>query len=195
MSASTADGLIGSKSEPPAERKRRGFIGFVFAELPYILILLAALGGTSYRAFYGQPILGYWKVLLIAFAVLCMWAGLTHAKTSRQVYALIWTQVLHWAAFYAAVIVLATSSVRAELDDDAISTLILTLLALALFLAGVHARAWRLGVVGIVLGLTVPAVTWLQTSATFISFCAAAFVVVVLAFFVFRPRVPVRKAA
>jgi hypothetical protein len=124
-----------------------------------------------------------------------MWAGLTHAKTSRQVYALIWTQVLHWAAFYAAVLILATSSVRAELDDDAISTLILTLLALALFLAGVHARAWRLGVVGVVLGATVPAVTWIQTSSTFIAFSAATFVVVVLAFFVFRPRVPVRKAA
>ena len=195
MSASTADGLIGSQSGPPPVRRRRGFIGFLFAELPYILILLAALGGTSYRAFYGQPILGYWKFLLVAFGVLCIWAGLTHAKTSRQVYALIWTQVLHWAAFYAAVLILATSSVRAELDDDAISTLILTLLALALFLAGVHARAWRLGVVGVVLGATVPAVTWIQTSSTFIAFSAATFVVVVLAFFVFRPRVPVRKAA
>jgi hypothetical protein len=194
MSASTADGLIGSQSGPPV-RRRRGFIGFLLVELPYILILLAALGGTSYRAFYGQPILGYWKFLLVAFAVLCIWAGLTHAKTSRQVYALIWTQVLHWAAFYGAVLILATSSVRAELDDDAISTLILTLLALALFLAGVHARAWRLGVVGIVLGATVPAVTWIQTSSTFIAFSAATFVVVVLAFFIFRPRVPAQKAA
>jgi hypothetical protein len=195
MVASTADGLIGSRSEPAPVRRRRGFTGFLLVELPYILMLLAALGGTSYRAFYGRPILGYWEVLIVAFAVLCIWAGLTHAKTSGQVYSLIWTQVLHWAAFFAVTLVLATSSVRAELDDDAISTLILTLLALALFLAGVHARAWRLGVVGIVLGATVPAVTWLQTSSTFIGFCAATFVVVVLAFFIFRRRVSVRTPA
>jgi len=195
MSASTADGLVGSTSGQPPVLRRRGFTGFLLADSPYILMLLAALGGTSYRAFYGRPILGYWQILLVVFAALCIWAGLTHAKTSRQVYSLIWTQVLHWAAFFAAMMVLATSSVRAELDDDAISVLILTMLSLALFLAGVHARAWRLGVVGIVLGATIPAVTWIQTSSTLISFCAATFVLVVLAFFLLRPRVPVRKAA
>nr|WP_294511545.1 hypothetical protein [uncultured Rhodopila sp.] len=196
MSASTADGLIGSStSGPPPIRRRRGVGGFLLVDSPYILMLLAALGGVSWRAFYGQPILAYWKILLVAFAALSIWAGLARARTSNQVYALVWTQAFHWAAFYAALMVLSAGSVRAELDDNAISDLTLTVLALAVFLAGVHGRAWRLCVVGLVLGAAVPAVTWIQTSSTLISFFGVVFVVVVLAFFLLRGRTAVRGAA
>nr|WP_294529710.1 hypothetical protein [uncultured Rhodopila sp.] len=195
MSASTADGLVGSSTSGPPPVRRRGFGGFLLVDSPYILMLLAALGGISWRAFYGQPILGYWQILLFAFAALSIWAGLARARTSRQVYGLVWTQVLHWAAFYAAMLVLASTSVRAELDDNAISDLILTMLALALFLAGVHGRAWRLSVVGIILGAAIPAVTWFQTSSTLIGFCGVVFVVVLLAFFFLRGRTGVRSAA
>jgi hypothetical protein len=196
MSASTADGLVGSTSpgQPPI-RRRRGLAGFLLVDSPYLLMLLAALGGVSWRAFYGKPILGYWQILLVVFAALSIWAGLARAKTSRQIYALVWTQGLHWAAFYAAMMVLAITSVRAELDDDAISDLILTMLALAVFLAGVHGRAWRLCVVGLVLGTAIPAVTWLQTSSTLISFCGVVFVLVLLAFFLLRGRVTARDTA
>jgi hypothetical protein len=169
--------------------------GFLLVDSPYILMLLAALGGISYRAFAGQPILGYWQILLVVFAGLCIWAGLARAKTSSQIYGLVWTQILHWAAFFAAMMVLATTSVRAELDDDAISVLILTMLSLALFLSGVHGRAWRLCVVGAVLGVTIPAVTWIQTSSTLIGFCVVVFVVVLLAFFMLRGRISGREAA
>jgi len=196
MSASTADGLVGSTSSgSPPVRRRRGFGGFLLVDSPYILMLLAALGGVSYRAFYGRPIFAYWQILLVAFAALSIWGGLARAKTSQQIYALVWTQVLHWAAFYAAVLVLASTSVRAELDDNAISDLILTLLALAVFLAGVHGRAWRMCVIGLVLGAAIPAITWIQTSSTLIGFLGVVFVVVVLAFFLLRGRTTVRGAA
>ncbi len=158
-------------------------------------MLVAALGGVSYRAFYGKPIFAYWQILLFAFAALSIWGGLARAKTSRQIYGLIWTQVLHWAAFYAALLVLAFTSVRAELDDNAISDLILTMLALAVFLAGVHGRTWRMCVVGLVLGAAIPAVTWFQTSSTLIGFFGVVLVVVVLAFFLLRGRPRVRGAA
>jgi hypothetical protein len=196
MSASTADGLVGSTSSgQPAVRRRRGLAGFLLIDSPYILMLLAALGGISYRSFYGQPILAYWKILLVVFAALSIWAGLARARTSSQIYGLVWTQVLHWVAFYAALSVLATTSVRAELDDNAISDLILTTLALAVFLAGVHGRAWRLCVVGLVLGATIPTVTWIQTSSTLIGFLGVVFVVVVLAFFLLRGRTTIRGVA
>jgi hypothetical protein len=189
MSASTADGPVGSAAAQPPPARRHGFKWFLLADSPYILMLLAALGGISYRAFYGRPILGYWEVLLVAFGALCIWAGLPSARARGQVFSLVWTQVLHWAAFLGATLLVSTSSVRSELDDDAISVLILTILALAVFLAGVHGRAWRLCVVGAVLAAGIPAVTWIQGASTLIAFCALVFVVVLAAFFLFRRSV------
>jgi LPXTG-motif cell wall-anchored protein len=39
------------------------------------------------------------------------------------------------------------------------------LLALGTFVAGVHARAWRICLVGIVLAISLPVVAWIQDSA------------------------------
>jgi hypothetical protein len=196
MSASTAAGPISSTTaQPPPVPRRHGFTRFLLVDSPYILMLLAALGGVSYRAFYGTPILGYWEILVVVFGALCIWAGLGRAKTSRQIYGLVWTQVLHWAAFFGAMMLLATSPVRSVLDDDAISILILTMLALAVFVAGVHGRAWRLCVVGLVLAAAVPAVTWIETSLSLIIFCVVMFLVVLLAFFLVRRRIALRRAA
>jgi hypothetical protein len=158
-------------------------------------MLLAAFGGISYRAFYGRPILGYWEILVVAFGALCIWAGLPRAKTTRQVYDLVWTQVLHWAGFFGVIMLLATSPVRTQLDADAISLFILAMLSLATFVAGVHGRAWRLCVIGLVMAAAIPAVTWIETSATLISFCFAMFLVVLLAFFMARRRTSLRTVA
>ena len=45
-----------------------------------------------------------------------------------------------------------------------ISLALLILLALGTIVAGVHARAWRVGLVGLFLALAVPAVAWIQES-------------------------------
>lgn len=189
MSASTADGPVDSAAVQPPAARHHGFKWFLFTNSPYIVMLLAALGGISYRAFSGRPILGYWEVLLVAFGALCILAGLPHARVRGQVFSLVWTQIVHWLAFLGATLLVSTSSVRSELDDDAISVLILTILALAVFLAGVHGRAWRLCVVGAVLASGIPAVTWIQSSSTLITFCALVFVLVLAAFFLFRRSV------
>jgi hypothetical protein len=195
MSASTAAGPIASTTAAPPPVRRHGFGRFLFVDSPYILMLLAAFGGISYRAFYGQPILGYWEVLLVAFGALSIWAGLSRARTTRQVYDLVWTQVLHWAAFFGVVMLLATGPVRTQLDADAISLCILAMLSLATFIAGVHSRAWRLCVVGLVMAAAIPAVTWIETSATLIGFSVVTFLVVLLVFFMARRRNPLRSAA
>jgi lipid-A-disaccharide synthase-like uncharacterized protein len=45
---------------------------------------------------------------------------------------------------------------------------LMTLLALATFVAGVHAAAWQICVVGLILALFVPAVAIIQRSSVFI---------------------------
>ena len=43
----------------------------------------------------------------------------------------------------------------------------MTILALATFLAGVHAAAWQVCVVGIFLAIAVPAIAWIEQSSLF----------------------------
>ena len=51
------------------------------------------------------------------------------------------------------------------MNADARALSILTLLALGTFTAGVHVGAWRICLVGIILGLGVPAIAWLEQTA------------------------------
>jgi hypothetical protein len=55
--------------------------------------------------------------------------------------------------------------VRGVVNDNATSLALLILLALGTFVAGVHARVWRICLVGLFLALSVPAVAWIQDSA------------------------------
>ena len=52
------------------------------------------------------------------------------------------------------------------MNDNATSLALLILLALGTFVSGVHARVWRICLVGVFLGFGVPAVAWIQDFAT-----------------------------
>ena len=68
--------------------------------------------------------------------------------------------------------------VRGVVNDNATSLALLILLALGTFVAGVHARVWRICLVGVFLAAAVPAVAWIQDSAMLL---AVASVLVVVA--------------
>jgi hypothetical protein len=51
------------------------------------------------------------------------------------------------------------------MNADARALASLTLLALGTFTAGVHIGAWRICLVGVILGAGVPAIAWLEQSA------------------------------
>ena len=53
------------------------------------------------------------------------------------------------------------------MSDDASALMVLTVLALGTFTAGIHVAAWRLCFVGIVLGLGVPAIAWFEERTLF----------------------------
>jgi hypothetical protein len=54
----------------------------------------------------------------------------------------------------------------------------LTLLALGTFTAGIHITAWRICLVGIVLGIGVPAIAWLEQSALLLLLVAVVLVAI-----------------
>ncbi len=178
----------------PQTRAQHELIRFLIADSPYIIMLAMGLLGIGYRAFVGHPIMAYWFFLTPVFAVLCLIAGFRHTRNKQEGVDLVWTQVLHWGAFLVAMYLVTVGTVRSTLDDNAVGLLQLSILALAVFLAGVHAHSWRLSVVGIVLGLAVPAVAWVNQSAVFIGMIATV-VVIVVAVLWFTQRRYARRAA
>jgi hypothetical protein len=64
---------------------------------------------------------------------------------------------------------------------------LLTLLALGTFTAGVHVAAWRICVVGVVLALVVPAIAWLE-QATLLLLLIAIVLVAIVALYVMHKR-------
>ncbi len=147
------------------------------AEAPYLAMLVAGFGGVAYLGATEQPNLLYWQLLAPVFALLCIGAGWRAATDRGERKRLMWTQVLHWAAFLAAMLVLFMPAVRGVVNDNATEIGLLLLLGLGTFVAGVHAGSWRISAVGAALGASVPPVAVLQQSAMLI---AGAVVLIVL---------------
>jgi hypothetical protein len=142
-------------------------------------MLTMALGGIAYRGFVGHPILGYWVFLMPIFGLLCIVGGLRHTHSTKEVVDLVWMQILHWSAFLTGMYILTLTPVQSTLDDNATALLQLMMLALGTFVAGVSTRSWHVGVVGIVLLLAVPVVSWIEMSSVLIVLSLVALLLVV----------------
>ncbi len=73
-----------------------------------------------------------------------------------------------WAAILAAMYLIYVSNVRGLVTSPALGSMLLTLLALGVFVAGLDLRAWKLCVAGVFLAIAVPMVTWFEQAALFL---------------------------
>jgi hypothetical protein len=137
----------------------------LIAELPYLAMLIGAFIGIAIGGFVGRPTALYWQLLVPAYAVVCVFAGWDRDVSSAEHTKVVTRQAIHWLASFIAMRLLFLPQVRGVLNDNAAGLTLLTVLALSTFLAGLHAGAWRIVVVGIVLALGVPAAAWLEQSA------------------------------
>ena len=101
---------------------------------------------------------------------------------------LVLTQVLHWFGILAAMWLMFLPQVRGIENDNATSLSLLILLALGTFLAGVHARVWRICIVGAFLAVAVPAIAWIQESVILLLVVVLLGAAVVLGFWWLRHR-------
>lgn len=163
--ASAIDEGIEKIRTPPAEAS---FLNALKAELPYIVMLSMAVVGIGLVTFTGGLPGLYWRLLTVFYCVLCIYIGWPHAQTRPQRIKLVWTQVLHWASFLAAMWLIYTPAMRSLVDVDATGLNLMVLLALGTVVAGVHAEAWQICVVGLILALFVPAMAIIERSALFI---------------------------
>lgn len=162
---------------------------FLAREWPYFLILILAFFGVAYTSFANTPMTKYWIVLAPFIGLVCVITRWSDAENREERLRLIWTQALHWAAVLLAMQIMFVADVGHMMNADARALAALTMLALGTFTAGVHVASWRIGLVGIVLAMGVPAIAWLEQSA-FLLLLVFAVLVAVIAPFFFRDRSP-----
>jgi hypothetical protein len=153
-------------------RDDSGWAGFLQKQLPYIAVLTLAISGVAYTNMSRQPLVGYWEFLALAMGVLCVvteWAALGEKQARVR---LIWTQALHWAAVLVTMNVMLLPGVQQLLPALATGLVLLMLLALGTFLAGLNLRSLQICFLGVALALAVPAISWLKQSVLLVILAA-----------------------
>jgi hypothetical protein len=171
-------GLIMSDDNAPAETgpSHTGKTNSWRRHLPYLLVLALALAGVAYANMSQKSLAGYWELLALISGIMCIFSewGKTEDKEARV--RLVWTQAVHWIAVLVAMNIMLLSGVQQLLPAPATSLVLLMLLALGSFLAGLNFTSLELCFLGLVLALAVPALSWVKQSILFI-ILAGAFVV------------------
>uniref|UniRef100_E6VGS9 Uncharacterized protein n=1 Tax=Rhodopseudomonas palustris (strain DX-1) TaxID=652103 RepID=E6VGS9_RHOPX len=157
-----------------------GIGGFVVSEWPYLLMLLLALFGVAYTSFTPTSI--YWVILAPFIGLVCVVSRWREARAADQHAYLVLSQVLHWGAVLLCMQLMSLQVTR-QLGGLAAALGVLTLLALGTFSAGLHIRAWKISVVGVILGLSVPAIAFLQQTSLLILLVLGLAVAIVIPFF------------
>lgn len=161
---------------------------FWLRELPYFAIILLGLIGISWTSISRTPSTTYWEFITPVVAAICIWSGWNPDGTGGDRVRMIVQQVLHWGAFLVAMVILLTTSTRGLLNVDAVSLILMTLLGLGVFTAGVSLWSWRLCVAGAFLGLAVPLIAWVQRAAVLMFLIGLALIAVWIAVEWYRGR-------
>jgi hypothetical protein len=151
-------------------------------ELPYVAVLVLAIAGVAYTRISHQPLRGYWEFLAVAMAVLCVVIQWEQTPDRSARIRLIWMQALHWVAILVTMNVVLSPGVQSMLPAPATGLVLLTLLALGTFLAGVNFLSFRICFLGLAMAAAVPAIAWLKQSALFLVLAAAFLVGLGIAF-------------
>ncbi|HTS52800.1 MAG TPA: hypothetical protein VMH26_05965 [Burkholderiales bacterium] len=163
--------------------------GFFVRELPYMILLALAVIGIVSTSVSPDASVVYWKVLAPVFAIVCIvtqWPrvpGGGGAKTR-----LVIVQLLHWGAFLLTVLILFLPDAQKMVNSLVSAQVVLYLLALSTFLAGLYNTSWQLVAVGVLMALAVPAIALLQQTVLLVAVIGAALAVVAGAFILHRRR-------
>jgi hypothetical protein len=168
-----SDGL----AEP---RRRRTWVGLL-AEAPYFAIVIIGIVGICWTSFFRRPTADYWVIMTPVTALLCIAVGLGRVPRGRGRIEMVATQFAQWTAVLVSMYLINISNVGGLNTSDALGGMMLTLLALGVFISGLDLRDWRLAVAGVFLAIAVPLVAWVEQAALFLIFIGAA----LIALFVF----------
>jgi hypothetical protein len=165
---------------------------FLWQQLPYVVVLILAIAGVAYTNASHQPLVGYWEFLALAIAVVCIVTKWPELDNRQAQFRLIWTQALHWIAVLITMNIMLVSGVQQLLPTPATSLVLLTLLALGSFLAGLSLLSLRICFLGAAMLAAVPAISWLKQSILFLLLAAVLLIGLGLTFWLRGDR---RRAA
>jgi hypothetical protein len=158
---------------------------FLTRRLPFIVVLALAIIGVAYMNVSNQALVGYWEFLALATGLLCVVSEWDKAEDKSARYRLIGSQALHWVAILVTMNMVLYSSIQQMMPAPATSLILLTLLALGTFLAGVSLRSLDISFLGLAMAAAVPAIAWLKQSVLFLLLGAVFLIGLLLAM---RPR-------
>lgn len=165
---------------------RKVYLRFALFALPALAIVLLTLAGVAYASVTRTPMAGYWVFIALCSCAACLLSGWRRASRDEERWRLARTQVLHWGAFLVTMAVVFLPPIQAIANADITSLIILILLALGSFTAGVHAGSWSMCLAGLVMALCAPAIAWLDQSVLLILVAVAVVLVIALAVFMLR---------
>jgi hypothetical protein len=102
-------------------------------------LVLLVMVGLFLSNFAVNKALGYWELMFPVFGVACVWHELAGgAAYVRPLWRILLRQTFHWLFPIVAVRVLFLQHARGEMSADSVALVVLVLLALTCFLAGIH---------------------------------------------------------
>jgi hypothetical protein len=146
--------------------------GFFRRDWPYVAMLIAAIVGVAFASVMPVATTYYWELLVPCFAAVCIWTRMHDAQHQALLGRLMRIEALHWGAVFVAMRIVTMSDVSQMVNVVATPLLVLTLLALGTFTAGAQIGAWRICVVGAILGISVPFIAWLDRSTLLVTLIA-----------------------
>jgi len=152
-------------SEDAAEPRRTRNWTSLLAELPYFAIVILGVVGICWTSLFRTPTTTYWVIMTPITALLCIAVGWRHLPQGRGRVEMIAIQLAQWAAVLVAMWLINVSDIRGLVNSDALGRMLLTLLALGVFVSGLDLRAWKLCVAGAFLAIAVPLVAWFEQAA------------------------------
>ena len=153
-------------AEPPSTHS--GKAHFLWQQLPYVVALVLAIAGVAYTNVSHRPLVSYWEFLALAIGVVCVVTKWPELDAREAKFRLIWTQALHWIAVLVTMNIMLMAGVQQLLPTPATSLILLMLLALGTFLAGISLLSLQISFLGLAMAIAVPALSWLQQSVIFV---------------------------
>jgi hypothetical protein len=154
--------------DPIPEPEAASLRATLFRQAPYIVVLILAIAGVAYSNLTRQSLVGYWEFLAVAVGGVCVFTQWGSADERSGRFRLIGTQILHWGAVLVMMNIMVAFQVQSMIPTPAISLVLLALLALGTFLAGVDFLSIKICFLGVAMALTVPAIAWLTQSFLFL---------------------------
>ena len=161
-----------SQSEAPRYTPDPAKASFLRRKLPYVAVLMLAIFGVAYTNISHQPLVGFWEFLAVAIGFVCVTTGWANAHNRQARFRLMWTQAAHWVTFLVTMNIVLLPGVQRMLPAPATSLVLLMLVALGTFLAGINLLSMEICFLGLAMAAAVPAIAWLKQSALFLVLAA-----------------------